>query len=130
MKMEKNEKANEKEKTSTGLNPNVAALLSYLVGWITGLVFFLMEKENKFIRFHALQSIITFGALSVIGIVLSVLVSFLMMIRFTFIVPLFILIGNLLGLLGIILWIVLMVKAYQGEKFKLPFIGAIVENNL
>ena len=47
-------------KTSVGLQANVAGLLCYLVGWITGLIFFLIEKENKFVRFHALQSLITF----------------------------------------------------------------------
>jgi hypothetical protein len=48
-------------KASTGLEPNVAGLLCYLVGWITGLVFILIEKENQFVRFHAMQSIIIFG---------------------------------------------------------------------
>ena len=45
-------------KTSTGIQENVAALLSYLVGWVTGLVFILLEQENKYVRYHAMQSII------------------------------------------------------------------------
>ena len=61
--------------STTSLEPNVAGLLCYLVGWITGLVFILIEKENKFVRFHAMQSIVTFGALTVLWIALSVLVS-------------------------------------------------------
>ena len=58
-------------KTSTGMQANVAALLSYGFGWITGLVFYLIEKENKFVRFHAFQSIVVFGALTVLSIVLA-----------------------------------------------------------
>ncbi|MDP3142898.1 MAG: hypothetical protein Q8N14_02985, partial [Candidatus Omnitrophota bacterium] len=56
-------------KTSTGIEPKVAGLLSYLLGFITGVIFLLIEKENKFVRFHALQSIIVFGFLFVLGLI-------------------------------------------------------------
>ena len=62
------------EKTSTGLSENVAGLLCYVLGWISGIVFILIEQENKFVRFHAMQSIATFGAITIIIIVLSILV--------------------------------------------------------
>lgn len=114
-------------KTSTGIEPNVAALLSYVVGWVTGLIFFLIEKDNKFVRFHALQSIVVFGGLTVVMIILSVFVSILFMARLYFLFPLFRLINALLWLLGLALWIVLMVKAYQGEHFKLPIAGDIAD---
>lgn len=103
------------EKTSSGLQENVAGLLCYVVGWIGGLVFILIEPENKFVRFHAMQSIIVFGALNVIWIPLQ------------FIPLLAILIGWLLGGLGFVLWIVLMVKAYQGTMYKLPVAGDLAE---
>src|SRR6266705_859993 len=61
--------------TSMGMQPNVAAGLSYVLGWITGLVFFLMEKQNRFVRFHAMQSILFFGGLSVLGIVLRIIIG-------------------------------------------------------
>ena len=54
-------------KSSTGIQPNVAALLAYLVGFVSGLVFFLIEKENKFVRFHAMQSIGLSGGLFVLA---------------------------------------------------------------
>ncbi len=86
---------------------NVKAALTYLVGWITGLIFLLTEKEDEFVRFHAAQSLTLFGLITVI----------------TF-VPL---LGQLLGLilwpLSLVLWIVLMVKAYKNEKFELPVIS-------
>ncbi len=56
--------------STTSLEPNVAGLLCYLAAWITGLIFILIEKENKFVRFHAMQSIVTFGAIFVVCIVL------------------------------------------------------------
>lgn len=113
--------------TSTGIQPNVAALLSYVVGWITGLIFFLIETKNKFVRFHAMQSVIVFGALTVASIAMSVLVSIFVIARLYFILPLFQLIGTCLWLAGLILWIILMIKAYQGEYFKLPIAGDIAD---
>jgi len=104
-------------KSSTGLQPNVAALLSYVAGFITGIIFFVLEKENKFVRFHAMQSIITFGALFVLQMACVFLVFLVVL------VP-------ILNLIGLILWIILMIKAYQGEMFKLPVIGNIAEQKI
>ena len=97
-------------KSSTGLSPNVGALLAYLVGFVSGLVFFLIEKESKFVKFHAMQSIALSGGLFVLGLVLGF-------------IPIVNLLVILLNLLGVALWIVCMVKAYQGEWFKLPVVG-------
>jgi uncharacterized membrane protein len=102
-------------KTSTGLEENVAGLLCYVLGWITGLIFFLIEKDNKFVRFHAMQSIIVFGTLTVASIV----VSCIPFIGWA--------IGWLISILAVVLWIVLMIKAYQGEKYKLPWAGDMAE---
>ncbi len=102
-------------KTSTGLQENVAGLLCYVVGWIGGLVFLLLEPKNRFVRFHALQSIIVFGALNIIWIPVQ------------FIPFLNLFVGWILGGLGFVLWIVLMVKAYQGVTYKLPVAGDLAE---
>ena len=97
------------------MEENVAGLLCYLVGWVSGLVFFLIEKDSKFVKFHAMQSIITFVALTVIMWIANV-------------IPLIgWLIAGLVGLLALVLWIILMIKAYNGEKFKLPVIGDLAE---
>lgn len=100
-------------KSSTGLDENIAGLLCYLVGLFSGLVFFLIEKQSRFVRFHALQSLITFGVLFVLYIVLS----------FSWILTL------LLGAAQFVLWAFMMYKAYQGEMFKLPVVGDIAEKN-
>ena len=104
-------------KTSMELDENVAGLLCYVLVWISGLVFFLMEKKNKFVRFHALQSIIVFGVLSLASIVIG------------WIPVIGLVINSLIWVLAIVLWILLMIKAYQGEKFKLPWAGELAEKN-
>ncbi len=102
-------------KSSTGLDENVAGLLCYLVGWITGLIFFLIEKDSKFVKFHAMQSIVVFGSLTVLGIILG-WIPFIGWI-----------IAIIIEILAFILWIILMVKAYQGQKFKVVVAGDIAE---
>ena len=102
-------------KTSTGIQPNIAALLSYALGIISGIIFFLIEKENKFVRFHAMQSIIAFGALFVLQVALPI-VPFVGWMLAPFV-----------SLLGLVVWILCMIKAYQGEMFKLPIVGDIAE---
>ncbi len=105
-------------KTSTGLGENVAGLLCYVVGWITGVIFIIIEKDNKFVRFHAMQSIIVFGILTVARILLG----WIPFIGWIF--------GIIIGILAFILWIILMVKAYQGEKYKLPWAGSFAEKQV
>jgi uncharacterized membrane protein len=104
-------------KCSTGMQPNLAALLSYVLGFVTGLIFYFVEKDNKYVRFHAMQSIIVFLALFVAQIILGMIPVLGWVLSF------FIWLG------GFILWIILMIKAYQGEYFKLPIAGDIAEKN-
>lgn len=117
-------------KTSTGIEANVAGLLSYVLGWVTGLIFFLIEKDNKFVKFHAMQSMIVFGALFVAQMGVGMLLGAFIMMRLVFFIPLFSLLNTLIILVALILWVILMVKAYQGEKFKLPVAGDIAEKHI
>lgn len=102
----------------TGLQPNVAGALCYLLGLITGIVFLMIEKENRFVRFHAMQSIIVALAFVVVSIVLG------------FIPILGWVLGFLINLLGAALWVVLMVKAYQGEEWEVPVLGKIAREQV
>lgn len=104
-------------KTSSGLEQNVAGALAYLLGPVTGIVFLIVEKDNKFVRFHAMQSTITFGAFFVLSIVLTITV-----IGAILVLP--------LVLVQLVVWILLMVKAFGGETYKLPFVGDIAEKQL
>jgi uncharacterized membrane protein len=108
-------------KTSTGLEANVAALLCYVGGWISGLVFLLLETENRFVRFHAIQSIAVFGVFSVVLIVLKNILGMIPAIGWVF-SDIF---GNIVMAIAIIFWIILMLMAYQGRKHKLPWAGDI-----
>ena len=101
--------------TKTGLTENVAGLLCYVLGWISGIVFLIIEPENKLVRFHAFQSIIVFGIISLIGIVFSPIPVLGAVITW------------IASVVGFILWIVLMVMAAQGRKYKLPWAGNLAE---
>ena len=100
-------------KTGTGLSKNTAAALSYALWWLSGIVFLFIEKD-PFVRFHAMQSTIVFGAITI-----------LMFVPFVgwFLSP-------LLMIVAFVLWLVLIYKAYQGEEFKLPWVGNLAKKQL
>src|SRR5579859_263272 len=110
--------------TSMGMQANTAAGLSYIAGWITGLIFFFGEKQNRFVRFNAMQSILLYAALTVLYIVLSVVATALL---FTGLWGIVILLNWVVGLGGFVLWIILMINAFQGKYLKLPIIGDYAE---
>lgn len=106
----------------TGLPPNIAGSLAYLLGPITGILFLVLERESRFVRFHAAQSIVV----SIICIIFSIALSVLSAILG--VVPV---IGWLLGIalsLGMglaffALWLVLMFTAFQGKEWEVPLLG-------
>jgi len=121
-------------KSSTGLDENVAALLSYVFGWISGLIFFLIEKDSRLVRFHAMQSIL-FNVLIAIGAFVLWILVFVLLLVFSQVSHalsgLFGILATLLWLLFsvglLIAWIFCLIKAYQGQYFKLPIIGNFAE---
>jgi uncharacterized membrane protein len=100
------------EKTSTGFDANVAAALSYLVGFVTGIIFLLVEKENRFVRFHAMQSTLLFIGIVLVDILLQIVPLLGALLVVFIVIP-----------LSAFLWLFMMFKAYQGEEFKLPLVG-------
>ncbi len=109
-------------KTSMGLEENIAGVLCYVLGWITGIVFLVLEKENKFVRFHAMQSIATFLPLMVIAWITNLIFMWIPFISWA--------ISTLIWILVLILWLILMFKAYQGEMYKLPIVGNFAEKQI
>jgi uncharacterized membrane protein len=103
-----------------GLQENVAGLLCYLLGWVTGIIFLLIDKR-PWVKFQAAQSIVVFGGLTVLRIALAFMGG---------------LFGgffgwglsSILALVGVILWIMLMVKAYQHETFRVPIVADIADS--
>ena len=118
--------------SQSGLAENAAACLSYVLGWLTGIIFFLIDKR-PYVRFHAAQSIVVFGGLHII----RALVGMMFGVGWWFGGwggPHFGTFGAgiallaILGLLSFVLWIVCMFKAFQGERFMVPYAGEIAAN--
>ena len=97
--------------SSTGLSANVAGLLCYVLGWITGIIFIVLEKKSTYVRFHAWQSIMTFGVLTVAQLVLGWIpfVGWVLSI--------------LIGILMFVLWLILIIQAGTGKMWKVPGAG-------
>lgn len=115
-------------KTSSGMDEKIEGALCYLLGWLTGIVFYIVEKDNKFVKFHAMQSILTFLPLNILWIIFGGGMAFGGLFIWG-IWAVLMWISWLILLIIFILWLVLMLKAYQGEKYKLPVVGDIAEKN-
>jgi len=107
------------ERTSAGVDANVAAALSYLVGFVTGIIFLLVEKDNKFVRFHAMQSTLVFLGIVAIDILLQLVPILGALIVVFIVIP-----------VSAVLWLLLMFKAYQGEEFKLPLVRQMAADRI
>jgi uncharacterized membrane protein len=101
------------------MDANIAAALSYLVGFVTGVIFLLVEKENKFVRFHAMQSTILFAGIVAIDILLQLVPILGALVVIFVVIP-----------ASAILWLLLMFKAYQGEEFRLPLVGDVAAERM
>lgn len=105
------------DKAKNGESQNIKGALTYLLGPVTGIIFLLIEKKNSFVRFHAMQSVVLFGLLFIVYIILTfsliglVLIPFLLIAQF-------------------VLWILLMWKAFSGERYKFPYLGDLAERQL
>jgi uncharacterized membrane protein len=105
-------------KTSTGFDQNFAAALTYVFGAVTGIVFLLIEKENRFVRFHALQSTIAFLIVMVLDVLVRNAPLAARFMHWVFVVAV------------LVLWIFLMARAFRGEAYKLPYVGEWAEREL
>jgi uncharacterized membrane protein len=101
-------------KTTISMEANLAAALSYVFGWVSGLIFFLLEKENKFVRFHAMQSILFAVTWMACMIVLAITIVG------AFLIP-------IAALAFFVFWIILIIKSFSGETFKLPVLGEMAD---
>ena len=97
----------------------MAAAISYLVGFVTGIIFLLVEKENKFVRFHAMQSTLLFLGIVGIDILLGLIPILGALVVLFIVIP-----------VSAFLWLFLMFKAFQGEEFKLPLVGQMAADRI
>jgi uncharacterized membrane protein len=105
---------------------NIAGLLCYSLGWITGLIFYFIDKR-PFVRFHAAQSIVTFAGLHIISFALSIIFGVSLLVSGVAGFSLGSALYSLIGLVGFVLWILLMIKAYQGERFRVPIAADLAD---
>lgn len=104
--------------SSTGLPSNIAAVLAYLFGCISGVVLLIVERKDRYVRFHAMQSTLTFLCVLVGALILGSIPGpgrFL---------------SGLLSFAASILWLVLIFKAFTGHRYKLPYVGEIAERQV
>lgn len=115
--MPKSKSSSKSSSSSTGLEENIAGMLCYVLFFITGIIFLIWEKKSRFVKFHAMQSLVAFSGLWILSMLLGW-------------VPFFGEIAKtVIGIISLILWIVLMIKAYQHEYFKLPIAGDIAHKS-
>lgn len=102
--------------TSMGLDPNVAGALAYLLGPFTGILFYVLEDENEFVRFHAMQSILV----GVVGLVFVVGINVIPILGFV--------VSLIAAPVMFLLFLFLMYKAYSGEEWEFPVLGEQARN--
>ena len=108
------------------MSENLAATLSYALGWLTGLIFFLIDKR-PYVRFHAAQSIVVFGGIHILTLILGAFFGLSLITGgwagFSFGLALY----RILDILALVLWVVMMIKAHQGERFRVPIAADLSE---
>jgi len=110
--------------TSTGVDPRLSALLCYTAWWLSGLIFLIIEQQNRAVRFHAAQSLVLFGGLSVLIGVLSVMsIGMLMVSSGAFQAARVLVYLVWIGAVG--LWLLLMYRAFNGETWRVPLAGGL-----
>jgi len=109
------------KKSSTGMEPKIAVLLAYLFSWLGGLIIWLIEKENKFVKWNALQALIL-GIVEAIIVILMIIFGWI-----PFIGWLFVVIGWLALVAILVAVIIAIVKAFSGETFRIPGISSLTD---
>lgn len=104
--------------STTGISDPIAGLLCYILGWITGLIFLIVERRSRFVRFHAAQSVIVFSAITVLGIIVPQ-ISYIGGILYA-----------LLSAVSFIIWLFMMITAAQGKTIRIPVVAELADQLL
>jgi uncharacterized membrane protein len=125
------------ESSSTSLKPNVAGFICYLGMWVAGIIFLIIEKKNKTVRFHAMQSLVTFGILFILWAIVSNIISLAWAVApygspgaFWAAGMASMAVWAIFFVIILILWIVLMIKTYKDQMYKVPLFGGLAEKFL
>lgn len=129
--VERESESTETANSSTGLDSNLAGALTYVLGFVTGVVFLLVEREDAYVRWHAAQSIAVFGglvvlnvALTAVGVVFGIALDGVLGALFGLLLTL---VGLALGLASLVAWVGLTVTAYQGRTVRVPVFAGLAD---
>ena len=100
------------------MKPNVAAAIAYVFGWLSGLIVFFLEKENRYVRFHAIQSILVSGIFTVLSVAINFVLGWLFLARWLL---------RLLSLLFFIIWLICIVRTATYRDIRIPFLATIAD---
>jgi len=111
------------KKSSTGMEPKIAVLISHVgfligAGWLSGLIIYLLEKENRFVKFHAMQSIVI-GVAEVIAYIIAGFLTLVVIGAFCF---------PVIWIAALVIRIIIVMKANNGEYYMFPWFGKMAEN--
>jgi uncharacterized membrane protein len=127
------ESATKRQRTSTSssassmkMEPNKAAIFSYALGWVSGLIFLVMERKNSFVRFSAAQSFLFFGGITILQVIIR-LIGAIPFLGTILLAPILGLIGTAVTVVALATWLFLMFQAYRGVKVKIPIVGDYAE---
>ncbi|OAI41737.1 hypothetical protein AYO41_05275 [Verrucomicrobia bacterium SCGC AG-212-E04] len=112
--------------TSSGLAPNIGAGLSVIFPLIAGIIFLVIEKKNEFIRYWAAQSLILGAALFALSIALQIVASILVAMNLLILLKLIGIVWSIFGLGVLVLWIMMLIKSFGGQRWDIPFISQYV----
>ena len=115
--------------TILGIGERIEGALCYVLWFISGIIFLIMERDNKFVRFHALQSIATFLPLFIVVTEIEKIISMPTMVfqMNIFGMLIYMVLLSVIWTLIAVLWLLLIYKASRGEKYKLPIVGRIAD---
>lgn len=100
------------------MKPNVATAIAYVFGWLSGLIVFFLEKENRYVRFHAIQSILVSGIFTVLSVAINFVLGWFFLARWVL---------RLLGLLFFIIWLICIVRTATYRDIRIPFLATIAD---
>lgn len=112
--------------TSTGVDPRIASMLCYAAWWVTGLLFLFLEREHRGVRFHAAQSLVLFGGLSLLMACIGAASAMSLFLAPSFFQTL-LSVNSLIWLAAVIVWAVLMVQTVRGETVRVPLLADLAD---
>jgi len=112
--------------STTGIDARLASVLSYSVWWVTGILFLILERRDRLVRFHAAQAVVLFGSVSLLLALLGASSAVALAVS-SQAYPVVRALGNLVWVAGVVLWLVLVVRAWRGDTWRVPLVATLAD---